>query len=432
MKRNKAWMSVLLPAVLALGACGGEDEPSPQPGGPTVHEGFITSDETWLASGNPHVVKGMLFVGGSQSPVLTLEAGVQVRFESESGLSVGTSPRELGSLRVAGTQEAPVLLTANADAPQPGHWLGVTLGTGAGLSRFSHATIEYAGGIFSSDDEETREFWKQNAAGLHIVGGEEAPENFRPAALQAVTVQRSANHGVILTGGGFAEGSLGLNLRDNEGVALKSTANEVGTLPAGSAISGNTVNEIHVLEGTVTTSQTWHNAGAPYVLTSVIDLGLPNALRVGSAAAPVLTLSPGTELRLPEEGYISIGYQNEDGTLVPGRLQAVGTAQAPIRFGPTGATAGFWSGLFFYGAQDTSLEYVTVAQAGQPLFGLLGGGNLNVNGDLGVSVRHSTLSGSVGCGIAVTIGPNGSAPDYVAEELQNVFTGNAGGAQCNR
>lgn len=436
MKRNKAWLSVLLPAVLALGACGGEDEsPNPAPQlGPTVHEGFITSDETWLESGNPHVVKGMLFVGGSQSPVLTLEAGVQVRFEREAGLSIGASRRELGSLRVAGTQEAPVLFTANGDAPQPGHWLGVTLGTGAEHSRLAHAIIEYAGGIYSGADEETGELWRQTAAGLHLMGGEEAPENFRPASIQDVTVRRSANHGVILTKGGFAEGSLGLSLRDNEGVALKATANEVGTLPEGSAISGNTVNEIHVLEGAVTTSQTWRNAGAPYVLTEVMELGLPNALQVGSAAAPVLTLSPGTELRIPEEGYLSIGYQDGDGNIVPGALQAVGTAQAPIRFAPTSATAteGFWSGLFFHGAQDTSLEYVTVAQAGKPLFGLLGGGNLNVNGDLGVSVRHSTLSGSAGCGITVTLGLNGSAPDYVGAELQNVFTGNTGGAQCNR
>ncbi|SEU22335.1 hypothetical protein [Stigmatella erecta] len=431
MKRNKAWMSVLLPAVLALGACEGEDKPpSPGEGGPTVHAGFIKADETWRAAGNPHVVRGPVLVGGSQKPVLTVEAGVEIRFERKAGLMIGTTSGELGALRVEGTEAAPVLFTASAEAPQPGDWLGVTLGEGTQGSRISHATIEYAGGIFD-DGEENSESWKLISAGLHLVGGPEAPEDFRPAVIEHVTLQRNAHHGVLLTKGGFAKDSLGLTLRDNAGVALRSTANEVGTLPQGTTVGGNTVNEIHVVEGPVTTSQTWPNVGVPYVLTQLMDLGVPPVLFVGSASAPVLTLSPGTELRIPGEGYISIGFQEESGTIVPGNLQAVGTAQAPIRFGPTGATA-FWSGLFFYGAQDTSLEYVTVAQAGKPLFGALGGGNLNVNGDLGVSVRRSTLSGSAGCGITVTIGLNGSATDYVAEEFQNVFTGNAGGAQCNR
>jgi hypothetical protein len=82
--------------------------------------GTVAEDARWLAQAVPYFVEGDIQVQGPSSPALTLEAGTDLRFAQGSGLLVGAE--QPGTLRVAGSPEAPVKLSAK----QPGEaWNGV-------------------------------------------------------------------------------------------------------------------------------------------------------------------------------------------------------------------------------------------------------------------------------------------------------------------
>ncbi|WP_224369840.1 Ig-like domain-containing protein [Hyalangium versicolor] len=399
----------------------------------TVHQGVISSNQTWRASENPHLVKGTVTVKGSTNPVLTLEEGTLVRFEQGAQLIIGDDNDGAGTLHAEGSPFAPILLTADSDSPQPGYWQGISVtGQAAQGTVLSNVTIEYAGGVIPNAGD-LEDLLKTLAAGLRVTGGDDETGTLRPVTVRDVTIQKSQNHGVLLTGAGLKNDSARLTVLDTAGVAVRATANEVGTLPDDSSLQGNTTNAVQILEGPVTTSQTWPNLGVPYQLITTLDLGLAIGLTVASPSAPTLTLSPGTEFQMPAEGYISIGAQDENGALVPGKLKAEGSAQAPIRFVPASAspTKGFWSGLFFYGPSGSALDYVTVTHAGLPLYGFMGGGNINVFSSMGFFVNHSTLSDSSGCGVAIDVS-SGLVVDLSMPSLGNVFTNNDGEAQCKK
>jgi hypothetical protein len=422
---------VLLGTVVWLTGCEGDPE---APEG-TIHLGNISKSQTWRASDNPHVVKGVLTVMGPDTPVLTLEAGVEVRFEKWGGMVIGDDTLGPGELRAEGTAAAPILLTAHSDTPKPGDWQGVTLhGRDSGSSTLSHVTIEYAGGI-PTDLGGSEEFWKKSSGGLRLRESHVLPEAPRTVRVRDVTVRKSQNHGVFLVNAGFTSDSQRLSSLDNEGVALTATANEVGTIPADSTLRGNTINALQVFDGEVRVSQTWPALGVPYQLVRSLDdnYGGPLHLRVAAESAPTLTLSPGTEFQMPAGSAIMVGDRewNAD-TILPGMLRAQGTAEKPIRFIPATATPapGFWSGLFFYGPSGSVLNHVTVTHAGQPFFGTERGGNVNVLRDQGLFVTNSHLSDSAGCGVVSRL-PWGELPDDLTQaSLGNVFARNADGAQC--
>ncbi|QDE67398.1 hypothetical protein [Myxococcus xanthus] len=57
-----------------------------------------------------------------------------------------------------------------------------------------------------------------------------------------------------------------------------------------------------------------------------------------------------------------VGSYDGSGNPLPGSIQARGTAEAPIRFGPDDATAtkGHWAGFQFSRDADSTLEHITI------------------------------------------------------------------------
>jgi hypothetical protein len=127
----------LVAVSVSFAGCDGGEAPEAE----TLHSGIITASETWRASDNPHVVRGNVLVRGAGNPVLTLEPGVQVRFEQAASLTVGDGAGGQGMLRAEGTAAQPILFTSNAGQPQPGDWQGLALlgraaqGSSMGASR---------------------------------------------------------------------------------------------------------------------------------------------------------------------------------------------------------------------------------------------------------------------------------------------------------
>ena len=153
-------------AVVAVNLSGGLDEDvsaidaSPMPG--TAVSGNITTNTVWTVENSPYVVTGDITVYSStRSPysdtapnqaTLTLEPGVEVRFEQGTGLYVGKASSLSaygyhGALYAQATSDEPIIFTSNADTPAPGEWKGIYFhnATYDAGSLIEHCTVEYAG-----------------------------------------------------------------------------------------------------------------------------------------------------------------------------------------------------------------------------------------------------------------------------------------------
>jgi hypothetical protein len=84
----------------------------------TVVAGPITTDTTWDTLGSPYLVTGGIVVV-EENATLTINPGVEVRFDLSAGLRV------LGELRAVGTSDARIRLTANTSSPFPAYWWGI-------------------------------------------------------------------------------------------------------------------------------------------------------------------------------------------------------------------------------------------------------------------------------------------------------------------
>ena len=101
---------------------------------------------------------------------------------------------------------------------------------------------------------------------------------------------------------------------------------------------------------TISASTTWTAAGSPYVVTG--------AVYVHGAAAPVLTIEPGVEVRFTTAGSLQLGSGSSRGALL-----ANGTAAEPITFTSDAATKarGDWGFLRFDGPTTSPRSYLTHA-----------------------------------------------------------------------
>ncbi|WNG58171.1 Ig-like domain-containing protein [Archangium gephyra] len=377
--------------------------------------GHVSRSQTWPNPTIPYIMNERVFVEGADEltrATLTLSAGTVLRFGATGELLVGAS--NPGDLLVDGTEASPVLFTANSDDPRPGQWRGVHMGPEASsASRISHATIEYAGiaGSFS---------YLVGTGNLNLYG--ESGRCGPCVVINNLVVQKGSGYGIYTQDGArFGEGATALTVRDNSNYPLSMRANDVSTIPTGSAFSGNTPNVVE-LSGNVATTQTWPNLGVPYEIKSNLD--------IGHTSNPTLTLAPGTELQFARDTELTIGSMASR----PGALVAMGTEEAPIRFIPNTPTAtkAHWRGLHFFEATGSRLDHVLVSHSGAA--GRFFGANLNVYKELGEFVTNSTLSNGNGCAVTVSDGsyPGTTAvtTDFSLATYNNTFVNNGLNRQC--
>ena len=303
--------------------------------------GTISQSTTWTLAGSPYVVTGWVYVRGASAPVLTIEPGVEVRFNGGQGMSIGYE--QPGGLVAVGTPEKPIRFTSNAATVAPRHWRGLffdPLATAG--SRIENAVIEGAGsngeaGTTVSGSAPTFQsvtVRTNGAAAIRVNGGAptiagcilQGSRDWDAVGLDAhggtvtlrdTTITGNAGAAIALWAGAALEGLTGLTVKENPG--------------------GNVV---RYRSTEIPTSQTWKSFGLPYVL-------MDGWVHVRGAGSPVLTIEPGVEVRLAGGHGLSIG----DGS-TPGGLVAVGTAEQPIRFTSHAAsvTTGHWGRVGFSAA----------------------------------------------------------------------------------
>jgi hypothetical protein len=273
--------------------------------GPTVHEGTIgPGGETWGKCGAPHIVTGTFLVEGKDSPILTIEQGTVVRFESDARLEVGA--HDPGGLVVNGTAGNPVTFTADTSGPQPGFWGGIRFFNQALVndSRVNGAVVEYAG----------EEEW----GAISVEGFEKMVE----IQLKDVTIKNSLYAGLNLKHQGRLRlGSGGLTITGTKtastegGFPIVTAAFGSHNLPRG-VYEQNAVNAVNLYENgagaaAVATTSVWRNIGIPYAVTQNVY--------VEGTTAPTLTVEPGVIVLFKEETGLIVG-QNGPGHLVADAL----------------------------------------------------------------------------------------------------------------
>ncbi|MFC1703671.1 C1 family peptidase [Candidatus Omnitrophota bacterium] len=92
--------------------------------------------QTWGENLSPYIVVGDLYV--SEGTILTIEPGVEIRFDGYYALSVD------GTLRAVGTPSKRIIFTSNQSSPAPGDWVGIVDDLHTTGSLIQHATIEYS------------------------------------------------------------------------------------------------------------------------------------------------------------------------------------------------------------------------------------------------------------------------------------------------
>ncbi len=304
--------------------------------------GDVTRSASWEPLSEDYYLTGEVYVEDVDAPILTLEAGATLYFESEGQLLAGVGDQ--GSLVALGTDSMPVRLDPITEyqgvVSARGSYDGVHLGEFQRQSMFEYTEIRYAG---RNGDQGAL-----YAQGVHA--------NF--IELDNVTLELSGSHGLVTENGAqvYVHDS---NILDNDDIGLylisdrsivdlgggafgfQNTvidgsgldAASVQVTDAGRLEASNTITlnnnivqatrdaRITVAGGTMTTSATWIDFGLPYVLADTIEIGSP--------ARPVWTIEAGVEIRMVPYQDIGIYVGRDD---QPAGIRVEGSAGDPVVF----------------------------------------------------------------------------------------------------
>ncbi len=350
-------------------------------GGPTHHSGEISADETWHASGNPHIIDDDVYVDNNAT--LTIEPGCVVKFTSGTELYCGNN--SAGAIVAAGTPSATILFTSNNASPAPGDWsrIGFYDHTMSN-TRFAHCMIEYGG-----------------TAGAN--GGELYVQNNRAARVDSCTIRKSGDYGIVC----YATGSSFASLTGNAVITcakypIDIYPNDIRVIDPTNTLTGNTTDGIWVEPGVggnaVTASETWGNFGVPYILSADVEVAGPSG--------PVLTIVPGTTIELTADVELYCG--NTDA----GAISAVGTAANPIIFtsARSSRSPGDWSDIGLYAGTtiNTRFSYCTFEYGGTTGSN---NGEVYIDGNRNATFDHCTIDKSGDFGIVCH--SSGSCPSGI-------------------
>lgn len=295
-------------------------------GAGTHHYGAVSAPETWLAVDNPHIIDRDLFV----EAVLRLAPGVRVLVADGAAIRVGT--QNPGGLWAVGKGDSVITITALRSSPLAGSWRGIEFRRRAlaDSCQFRNCVVEYGGG---------------NGVGLVVA----------ESCALAITDSRLASSSAaaaVLTGCGFAEFS-GNRVESCVGLPVRVDAGWAGSIGLGNALSGNGRDGFEIPGGTVSSSDTWPAAGAPFCITADVE--------VADSSNPLLWVAEGCSLLFADSAGMRIGDSQRRGG-----LRCDGTFGTVV-FSRLGT--GRWRGIDFREQADTlnsALRFCRIEEAARP------------------------------------------------------------------
>ncbi len=368
---SRVWLVIVI-IMIVLGS-------SPVFGSTTLASGTtISTSATWNLAGSPYIITGPLYIASASSPILTIQSGVTVQFNSGAYFQVGNG--NPGGVIAVGASGSPVVFTGTT--PSPGQWAiffnSQTISTAA---LFDNCLMQYGGeaGAYTlyanSGSLDVRHTLIENGAGDAIYAAGTLPL----FSITSCTVQNYTGNGVnasaanpTITNCLFQGlGAYGIYLAAGTGNITNCTLSNItsyGIFSGIATISNCSINNtgnyplsldasvisslttvtltnittkpgIEVRGGTVLNSGTWLNFNnMPYVIT--------NAFFVDGVNAPILTFLSGQTITFANGQYIQVGNGN------PGGLIAAANPGNSIVFTGNTKSPGQWA--IFFNSQTIS------------------------------------------------------------------------------
>lgn len=312
------------------------------------HSGEISTDQTWCAADNPHILSASVTVNSGIT--LTIEPGVIVKGSANSELKI------LGHLSAIGNAEQPILFTSTANSG-PVEWGGLAFLGGTGNMQYT--TVRYGG-------DDSNSVHRGDVSISNVANGEvliqnsqikDVSYNFYLQTVDCVFISNShvTIDNTTFSGCASASGYYDLNYP----IYISGAASQV-TL-TNNTFTNNFRNrialEIDAMMGQDATL--W-----PQTIEGKYELLNRNASFVVPASV-TLSVQPGVTV---------MSSSNNDFKIL-GRLESHGTAEQPVTFTSiSDSGAEQWPGIYIDGGsgllQNTIIRYAGLSNSGGWMAGL--------------------------------------------------------------
>ncbi len=275
----------------------------------TTISGNITSSQTWTQAGSPYIITNAIEISDASTPVLTIEAGVVVKFAAARSISIGSASysERNGGLIVNGTAALPVLFTSNTGAAW--NYIRSNAHASTGQISFNHAILEKGG---------------SGGVGMFSVNGG------NPSFTNCI-FRQSSNYAIYHSSDTATASVSASSFVNNGGYPLHWNPQSVNLIGNDNTFSGNTLNRVLIKSIVLTEGLTWANKGIPFEMAGDLTLNnLDNAL----------TLQTGVQVLFRTSRRLLVGDQYYSN--LPGKI----IANPGVILGAVNPGAG-WNGVSF-------------------------------------------------------------------------------------
>lgn len=330
--------------------------------------GAVNTDRTLTKACSPYTIKTDIDV--NTNATLTIEAGVTVRFSSDTNISVAYNAA--AKLVAVGTAADPIILTSANTSPGAGDWTGVQLwGNVMNGTSLAYVTFDYCGSagdacLVGSGGVKPARVTLDHVTFAHVGAGSDA------------IWQKDRDSNFAISNCTFSD----IPNTPTQQYAISVYAPSFAGIDANNTFNGQAM--VQLMGGTIGSNTTWKNVGTT---VAVID-----DLSVEGTATPTLTVAAGSAFKFASGIEFWAGYNN------PGSLSLAGTATSKITLGSLAGTpaAGDWVGIVVYSGGTAKIAYTTISYAGS------GRGAVTVDSNTSsLDIQNSTIDHSETYGIGI-------------------------------
>ncbi len=356
----------------------------------------------WDADFSPYIVTGNVTVPDGLT--LTIEAGVEVKFNSDRMMTVN------GTLVAEGTETERITFTSSQGTPAPGDWRYLSFDGADSGCTLDNCDLSYGGtyawtciigiGAGGSNVEISNSTISHSSAyGIFSY-------NSGSPTITNCTIHDNASYGIYCYSSWDTPAISDCTIRDNGSYAIRMYANGIEGITGPSTISDNSPNAIQVpggnIDGQGDDSAAWYDHGGYYRFSDDVQVN----------DGKTLTLNPG----------ITIKFETDCVMEVFGAIVADGTTDRHITFTSSkGSPApGDWMALVLENTDGPCiLDYCDFSYGG---YHVIWESMLNISGTgTDITISNSTLSHSGSYGIKCAT-PGTFRPTITHCTIQNSFS----------
>jgi len=403
--------------------------------------GTAGRDGTWTLAAAPYVVESVITIQGESSvpAAITIEPGVEMRFNSGTALVVGGTATRPGNLIADGNAAggpATIRFTSSSTTPAPGNWRGIEFEVIDASSLLRNVEIRYAGqasraGVYASHGAavtlpvEQATIRDCSTQGLRAITG--------GISVSGSTIQDNLQSDVQIDNSAFVSGSFTNNTigsvvytggtadpiawSGNAFVDYGAITSRIDVDDLAEFTSNNTFTKVpgaftEVLGGSASRSGTWAVAASPYVVQSLITI------RGDGGVPATITIEPGVEMRFPSAGaLVAGGTAAQPGNLIADGNAAGGPATILFTSSSTTPAPGDWRGVEFEVIDASSLlRNVEIRYAGQSS---RAGVYCSHDAAVTLPVEQATIRDSLTYGVYVITGGISVSDSTIQDNLQS-------------